>query len=165
MRTDDKKNTSRKPVSEETAFSRMARICSMREYAAWDITQKLRRMNLADDAVSRVVKKLKSAKYIDDDRFARSFISDKLRFDKWGRLKIEFALRQKQIPQEVIGEAFGEFTDCQLKGGLTQLIENKLKTVRGASEYEKRNKVIRYAVGRGFAIDEILGCLINTKND
>lgn len=51
----------------------MARICSMREYAAGDISEKLRRMRLEEDAIARIIKKLVSNKYIDDERFARSF--------------------------------------------------------------------------------------------
>ncbi|MDR1742271.1 MAG: RecX family transcriptional regulator [Dysgonamonadaceae bacterium] len=160
----DKNNTPKKPVSEANAFSRMARICSMRECAGWDIAQKLRRLHLEDDAVARILKKLKSSKYIDDERFARSFISDKLRFNKWGRLKIEFSLRQKQIPQEIISKIWGEFGDKPLKESLEQLIKNKLNSIKGASEYEKRNKVIRFAVNRGFAMDEILDCLKNIAN-
>ena len=155
------------PISEEKALQRMARICSMREYAAGDISEKLRRMRLEEDAIARIIKKLVSNKYIDDERFARSFVSDKLRFNKWGKVKIEFALRQKRISQEIIDTVFSEFDRESLSASLKRLLTDKAKSVKGASEYEKNTKLIRFALNRGFSMDDTLKCLkeINGNND
>ena len=141
------------------AYNRMARVCSMKECCSFDIRQKLNRMQLDDDAVNRVMSLLLKQKYIDDARFSHSFINDKLRFSKWGRTKIEFALRQKQIPQETINEAFEEFSDELLTQSLKPLLDKKLKSVTGKSEYEKRTKVIRFGLSRGFSMSDILKCL------
>ena len=62
-----------------------------------------------DDAIDKIIDRLKAEKYIDEARYCRSFINDKLRFNKWGRKKIEFALKQKQIPLELISDAFKIF--------------------------------------------------------
>ena len=148
-----------KIIPEKTAFSRLARACSMREYASHDITQKLHRMPLEEGVAERILTSLKNGKYIDDARFTRSFINDKLRFSKWGKTKIEFALRLKQIPQEIIDRAFEEFSDELLTESLKPLLKKKMKSVTGKSEYEKRTKVIRFALGRGFAMKDVLNCL------
>ena len=149
----------RKPVSEKTAYQRMARLCSKKEYCSFDIRQKLQRMQLADDAVNNIISLLLKQKYIDDARFTRSFISDKLRFSKWGKTKIIFFLRHKQIPQETIDEVLQTFSDEVLLQQLKPLLEKKLKSVKGKTEYEKRAKVIRFALSRGFPMPDILGCL------
>lgn len=149
----------RKLVSEKTAYQRMARLCSMKECCSFDIRQKLQRMQLADDAANKIVTLLLKQKYIDDSRFTRSFISDKLRFSKWGKTKIVFTLRQKQIPQETIDQAFQMFPDEVLLQSLKPLLEKKLKSVKGKSGYEKRTKVIRFALSRGFSMPDILECL------
>lgn len=104
-------------------------------------------------------------KYIDDARYSHSFINDKLRFGKWGKAKIVFALRQKQIPQETIDEAFEEFSDELLVQSLKPLLDKKLKSVKGRTEYEKRAKVIRFGLDRGFSMPDILKCLDNTFDD
>ena len=149
----------RKPISEKNAYNRMARACSMRECCSHDMAQKLRRMQLEDDVVKSILFRLQKEKYVDDARFTRSFINDKLRFAKWGKTKIEFALRLKQIPPETIGEAFEEFSGELLTESLKPLLEKKLKSTKGASEYEKRTKVIRFGLSRGFAMSDILKCL------
>lgn len=155
----------KKTVSEKNAYSRMARICSMRECCSFDIKQKLKRMQLDDDVIDRVLSLLQKQQYIDDARFSRSFINDKLRFSKWGKTKIEFALRQKQIPQEAIDEAFEEFSDELLTESLKPLLEKKMKSVKGKSEYEKRTKVIRFGLSRGFSMQNILKCLGTLPGD
>ena len=146
----------RKPVSEKTAYQLMARLCSMKECCSFDIRQKLLRMQLADNAVNNIMSLLLKQKYIDDSRYTRSFISDKLRFSKWGKTKIVFTLRQKQISQETIDQALEAFSDEVLLQSLKPLLEKKLKSVKGKSEYEKRTKVIRFALGRGFSMPDIL---------
>ncbi|MDO5665153.1 MAG: regulatory protein RecX [Bacteroidia bacterium] len=155
----------KKPISEKIAYQRMARVCSMKECCSFDIRQKLQRMQLEDEVINRIVLLLLKQKYIDDTRFSRSFINDKLRFSKWGKTKIEFALRQKQVPQEVIDEAFEEFSDELLTQSLKPLLEKKLKSVKGKTEYEKRTKVIRFGLSRGFAMHDILKCLGKTVED
>ncbi len=144
----------------------MAAACAKRECCASQIRQKLNRYALDDSAKEKIIKRLKNDKFLDESRYCRSFINDKLRFNKWGRVKIEFALRQKNIPQETIAEAFGEFPDSSFNEKLQPLLEHKLKSVKGATDYEKRTKLIRFALGRGFAMDETLKCVDNifTKN-
>lgn len=148
-------------ISEKDAFSRMARICSVKECCNYDIRQKLLKMSCPGNVAESVIARLKKENYIDEDRFARSFIHDKLRFNKWGRAKIEMALRQKQLPPEIIGQAFSEFTDELFDKSLQPLLEKKWKTIKGQSDYEKNGKLIRFALGRGFSMKEIRRCMEN----
>ena len=96
-------------ISEEKAFVLMATLCAKREYCTLDIRKKLSRYLLDDNVIDKIIDRLKAEKYIDEARYCHSFINDKLRFDKWGRKKIEFTLRQKQIPLELISNAFWNF--------------------------------------------------------
>ncbi|MBK5195746.1 MAG: RecX family transcriptional regulator [Proteiniphilum sp.] len=148
-----------KMISEDQAFSRMARICSQKEYCSYDMRRKLKRMNFPDQTVEKIIGRLKKEKFIDEDRFARSFIHDKLRFNKWGKRKIEISLRQKQLPADLIADAFSQFSDASLSESLLPLLEKKRRTIKGRSEYEKNGKLIKYGLGRGFSIKEILACM------
>jgi len=148
-----------KMISEEQAFSRVARICAQKEYCSYDVRRKLTRMNLPDQTVEKIIGRLKKDKFIDEDRFARSFIHDKLRFNKWGKRKIELSLRQKQLPADLIAKAFSHFSDASLNESLLPLLEKKRATIKGRSEYEKNGKLIRYGLGRGFSMNDILACM------
>lgn len=154
-----------KTVSEATARSSMARLCAQREYCAGDVREKLRRMGLTSEAEERVVRQLTAAGFVDERRYTHCFIRDKLTLNGWGRRKIELYLRQKNIPEEVIREAFADLPEADFTDALRPLLEKKRKRVTGASAYEKNGKLIRYALARGFSMDEIRECLNNMAID
>lgn len=150
---------SEKIITQEQALSRMASVCAKKECCPLDIRRKLQRMSFSDEAIQQIIQKLKKENYLNEERYTRLFISDKLRFNKWGKAKIVAALRQKNIPAEIIEQAFSEFPDEALSESLQSQLEKKWKTIKGNSEYEKSGKLIRFALSRGFSMNEILRCM------
>lgn len=147
-----------KTIPKEKALSKMAQLCARREYSIWDIRLKLSRYNLDERTIDEIIEELVKQRYIDELRFTRSFINDKLRFNKWGKIKIVFALKQKQIPKQVVAEAFKDYSEEELNKELLQLLQAKWKTIKGKSEYERKNKLISFALNRGFEMNHILQC-------
>ncbi len=150
-------------ISESKALSRMANLCARREYCVFDIETKLQRYNLEKETIANIIALLKKEKYIDELRFTRSFIKDKVHFNKWGKKKIEFALKQKRVPENIMAEAFLDYTDEELNDSLQDLLQAKWKTIKGNSEYEKQNKLIRFGLSRGFDMNNILKHMKNLK--
>lgn len=148
-----------KEISKKNAFTRMALLCARKEMCVSDISKKLSDYALSDVDKIAVIQQLKSEKYIDEYRYARSFIHDKSRFNKWGKVKIRYALLQKSISPEIIDNAFSEFSDESLSEPLTQLLRTKSKSIKYENTFDKRNKLIRFALGRGFEMQDILCCL------
>lgn len=148
-----------KTVSESQALSRMANLCARREYCVFDIETKLKRYDLDKETIENIIAHLIKEKYIDEVRYTRGFIKDKIRFNRWGKTKIEYALRQKRVPEEIVTEAFLEYTDEELNNSLQDLLQAKWKTIKGDSDYERRNKLIRFGLSRGFDMNNILKCI------
>ena len=148
-----------KIVTPEQAYARITRICARKEYAPFDIRQKLMRLNLTDDVVELLLERLIKERYIDERRYTESYIREKLHFNKWGKRKIELHLAQKRISPDVVRDVFTQFSESQLSESLLSLLEKKRKSVTGRSEYERNGKLIRYALGRGFSMQEISRCL------
>jgi regulatory protein len=155
---------SKRVISPEQAFSRVAHICAQKECCAYDIKRKLKNMELPENEIEKIIDKLTTEKYIDEARFARIFIDDKLRFNKWGERKIKEALRCKFVPKEIIENAFLELSDTSLAESLPDLLAKKRKSVKGNSEYEINTKLIRFALSRGFAMSDVLKCLKNVDD-
>ena len=150
-------------ISEEKGYSRMSNLCARRECCVFDIETKLKRYDLERDAIERIINRLIKEKFIDELRFTRSFIHDKVRFNKWGKVKISFALRQKRIPKDIVDEALSDYSDEQLNDSLQPLLQAKWKTIKGKSDYDKQNKLIRFAMGRGFEMKHILDSMKKLK--
>jgi regulatory protein len=150
----------KKTISEKTVLSRMAHNCSMKEYCEQDIRLKIRRYNLEDElAEDRIITSLIKGRYIDNKRFVESYLHDKFHFNKWGKAKIEAALRNKRIPQELINDAFSKISKDKWQQTLLPLLENKFKSISFQSEMEAKTKLLRFAAGRGFGYDESLKCI------
>lgn len=146
-------------ISPDKAYAMMARICSQKECAPFDIANKLGRFDLTETEIDKIIGRLRKENYLDEIRFIRSYIHDKLYFNKWGKKKITLFLQQKRLPQNIIENVFLEFTDNTIDELLQPLLEKKWKSVKGNSDFEKKGKLIRYAIGRGFSLDEVKACI------
>lgn len=154
----------KKPISEKNALSRMMRICARKEYCTFDIKQKLYRLQQPNETIDNIIAELKKNKFIDDERYTRSYVSDKIKFSKWGEKKIRYTLAQKQIPNAIIDNVLSELNPHELTEHLMSIIKKKYESVKAETEYDKRTKVIRFALSRGFNMNEILKCLDKISN-
>ena len=156
-------NKRNRVISDDQAYSRMTQVCARKEYSPYDISLKLNKMGIEREAIEKIILRLKKENYLNDERFTRSFVSDKLRFNGWGIKKIELYLKQKHLPQEIIDKIFEEYSSTELNVSLKPILEKKWKQIKGDSVYEKKGKLIRFALGRGFAMNEIIKCM-NSMN-
>ncbi|MDO9615237.1 MAG: regulatory protein RecX [Bacteroidota bacterium] len=102
---------------------------------------------------------MKEEKYINEERFARAYVKDKFRFNHWGKQKIEYMLRAKKIDQEILELAFEEIEEEGYADELLKLLTDKEKTIKSKDKFDKRNKLMRFAMGRGFESGKIYAAL------
>jgi regulatory protein len=144
---------------QQSAYLKAAAICSRSEKCTSEIQEKLKLFGLSVEESEPVIKKLVDEKYIDDERFARAFVKDKFRFNHWGKQKIEYMLRAKKIDQEILKLAFEEIEDEGYADELLKLLTDKAKSIKSKDQYDKRNKLMRFAMGRGFESGKIYAAL------
>lgn len=146
----------------EESYSRMAALCSISEHCESEIREKLQKAAVSDDDAQRIIDDLYREGFLDTARYCRAFSRDKLRFDHWGRVKIQQALRMKGLPDEDIREALCAL-DEELGDDYTAILRSTLdqknRTLHDTDNYIRRGKLIRFAASRGFTIDEILEAL------
>lgn len=148
-----------KEISEHDAYLRLASLCATAEHCQWEMREKMRRWELSEESQSNILSRLLGERYIDDERYARCFVNDKIKYNKWGRHKIEQSLRLKHIDEAVQARVLNEIDDEEYLSVLRPLLKSKAKTTRATSAYELKQKLMRFAVGRGFTIDLILKCI------
>ena len=146
-------------ISEKEALLRLAALCAQGEHCQWEMTEKLRKWEIGEEAQARIMQKLVSGGYVDDERFARAFAMDKVRYNKWGRRKVEQALWQKHIDDDIRQRVLDDISDEEYLNILRPLLKQKRRTTKAASDYELDQKLIRFAVGRGFTFDIIRQCI------
>lgn len=145
-----------KELTEKEVLSRLQTLCARSEHCSHEMREKMMRWGVASDVQDKIVDRLIDYKFIDDERFARVFISDKLRFNHWGRRKIEQALFQKRIPKQISQPILNEITDQEYIEQLLPLIKSKRKSLSSVEDdYELRQRLVRFALQRGFTFDVI----------
>lgn len=144
-----------KEMTEENALDKLAAMCAKSEHCEWEMRQKMLRWGLDNDAQDRIINYLVDNRFIDPERYCRAFIEDKIEFDRWGRRKIEFALRQKHIDSSVFGPLLDEVDDDRYIEQLRPMVEQKWRTIHAGSDYERAQKLIRWAISRGYDIDTV----------
>lgn len=151
-------------LTEEQAFLRLAELCARSEHCQQEMLDKMQRWGMDDTAQTAVLDRLVKERYIDDERFCRAFVRDKITYNKWGRRKVEQALWQKGIADELRRRVLDEVPVADYVAVLRPLLQQKQRTTRAASDYERRQKLIRWALSRGFGFDVIRQC-IDTDDD
>ncbi|MCD8176847.1 MAG: RecX family transcriptional regulator [Tannerellaceae bacterium] len=154
-----------KQVSETEMLHKMAAYCSAAERCIQDVEKKLAATDLPSEARKRIIKRLTDEKYIDETRFAGFYANDKLRFNKWGRIRISFELQKKRIPDAIRFEAIENLDQEVYISTLRSILKNKLKTTKGKDKRDVYYKLLRFAAGRGFESSEINKCLKDLLNN
>ena len=149
----------KKEMTEQEAYLQLAALCAQAEHCQQEMHDKMRRWELDETAQKRIIARLVKERYIDDERYARAFVKDKIRYNKWGRRKVQQALWQKRIDSDIQQRVLDEIDEKEYLDVLRPLLKQKRKSIRATNDYELRQKLVRFALSRGFGFDIIRQCL------
>ena len=149
----------KKDMTEQEAYLQLAALCAQAEHCQQEMRDKMRRWELDETAQNRIVARLVKERYVDDERYARAFVKDKIRYNKWGRRKVQQALWQKHIDTDIQQRVLDEIDEKEYLDILRPLLKQKRKSIKAESDYELNQKLVRFALGRGFGFDIIRQCL------
>ncbi|MDR1436537.1 MAG: RecX family transcriptional regulator [Candidatus Symbiothrix sp.] len=153
-----------KPMTCEQALRRLMAWCSRAERCACDLRRKMNGWEIPEGEQEEIIRRLQEEKFLDERRYCRAFVNDKSRYNHWGAQKIEYELKKKHLPGFLIREALEERSPEENREELRRLLENKRKTLKGETEFEIKWKLMRFAAGRGFSLDEIEKALHTAHN-
>lgn len=143
---------------------RLRGLCSRREYCRTDIMKKaLTALDGDAREAENIVSMLVEERYIDDMRYASAFARDKASIAGWGSVKIRYMLSAKGISKDVIDEALQEIDEGKAATRLDKLLENKARVLK--DDPQKRLKLLRFALGRGYEYEEVKRVLDGLKED
>ena len=148
-----------KEKTEQEAYLQLAAMCAQAEHCEQEMRDKMKRWGIEPDAQDRVVARLVKERYVDNERYARAFVKDKIRYNKWGRRKVMQALWMKRIDDDIQRSVLDEIDDKEYIDVLVPLLKQKRKTIKAKSDYELNQKLVRFALGRGFDFGIIRQCM------
>ncbi len=131
-------------------YTKMAQLCSRSEQCSADIRKKIIAYEIKDELVEEIIAKLKTEKFLDDERYVKAYVSDKFRLNKWGKIKMRYYLKAKGLSNNVIENGFKEINEEQYKKVLISTMKEKAKTIKSTDKFDKMGQIIRFAQNRGF---------------
>lgn len=144
-----------KQLSEQEAIRHMAVYCSAAERCKQEVRKKIDALGLLPEASEKILSYLEKERYLDENRYARSFVNDKFRFSKWGRIKIGYELQKKGIALQIRTDALQSIDDNDYERMLFELLKTKKKTIHKGEGHEIWIKLFRFAAGHGFESEMI----------
>jgi len=159
-------------MTEDTAktLNKLMVLCSRAEKCESEAYKYMTTRGATNEEAFEAVEYLTENQYVNNERYARSYVADKARFNKWGKDKIVMQLKIKQIPDSVINMAIEEIFDPEQEKNT--ICSELAKKLRGIKEDEPRaktwEKLMRFAAGRGYPMDicsPIINQMLNERQN
>ena len=140
----------KKEYTLEELLHKAASYCSISEHCISEVVDKLIAWCVTCDDRTAIINRLIEEDFINEKRYCAYFVKDKFRFNKWGKLKIAYALEQKRLDNDLINNALNSIDDGEYEEMLSSILKVKLIGLKYEFDYEKQGKLFRFAQSHGF---------------
>ena len=140
----------KKYVTEEDALKKIKHYCAYQERCHSEVKEKLYSFGLYKQQVENILSKLIEDNYLNEERFAIAFAGGKFRMKHWGRKKIEYELRQKQVSTFCIKLALKAIDEKDYHSSLLKWATAKWKSVNDEVVYARVAKTYAYLLQKGY---------------
>lgn len=135
----------------EQAIEALQHYCAYQDRCHQEARDKLHELGYYGDPAEEVIAELIREKYLDEERFARSYARGKFKMKRWGRYRITRELKQRHISAYCIRKAMTEIDDNEYYGTLCSELERRNGIEKaGQHPYLRRRKLADYMVKRGY---------------
>lgn len=141
-------------MERDVALKKILHYCDYQDRCKKEIFAKLNTFELADNDKDFIVDFLNDEGYINDEHYCRSYVKSKLNLKKWGVNKIKISLISKGVDRDIIDAVVSEIDQDSYREELIKLLENK--KVNESDPYKRKAKLIRYAVSKGYSINDVM---------
>jgi len=124
--------------------------CAYQERSQQEVRDKLYEWGLHSVDVERIIGELITDNFLNEERFALAYASGKFRMKAWGRNKIKQGLIFKKVSLPLIKIALAHLDDAEYLQKVDDILFKKANTLKDKNPYLRTNKLVQYAISRGF---------------
>lgn len=135
-------------LSNDVILKKVLHYCAYQDRCTQEVRTKLATFDMPDSEKEKIVKLLVDEGYLDDERYASTFVRSKIHLKKWGVNKIKMSLKMKGLSDEIIGNALSEIDPEIYKDELIKVL--KAKKINESDPYKKKAKLAQYAIQKGY---------------
>ena len=134
-------------LSKQDYLNKAEAYCARAEHCAAEVRRKLYEWGAPDEINDEIVETLYANTFLNDERFCRAYVHDKLEIQHWGRMKIHAGLSALQIPESIISAVLKEINQTRYLSVLRKVAQQRQPVTK--------DQLCRFLLQRGFTYDEI----------
>lgn len=146
--------------AEQIFLNKISSYCAYRERSISEVHTKLKLMGCSKNQIDKITAWLIDNNFLNQSRFESSFVRSKVNQNKWGRLKIKNALRQKGFKDDaLLNDAISKIDLETYENNLIHILQRKADELLRKQSDHTKEKLIRHAQSKGFTLDEVFSAL------
>ncbi|MGZ8550812.1 MAG: regulatory protein RecX [Chitinophagaceae bacterium] len=149
----------KKQLTPEQALQKLKHYCAYQERCHSEVKEKLYNLGVRKNDHDEIIAALIEKDYLNEERFAIAFAGGKFRMKKWGRVKIKYELKQKQVSEYSIKKALRQIKDEEYLAVLKKLVDEKYSLLNDEQYLIRKKKTMDYLAQRGFESELVRGLI------
>jgi len=144
----------------DKAYMRAYDQLSRRARSEWELRDYLKRKEYDELTINEIIETLQHKGYVDDAKFAESWVRNRRLLKATSKLRLRQELRQKRVSDDIISHALEE-DETSEREVLKELVQRKRQQTR----YQDEAKLMAYLLRQGFSYGEIKSVMSEAEED
>ena len=139
--------------SNQDLIKKMEYYCAYQERCHFEVYEKSKAFLLTQQERDELIVYLIEHNFLNEERFAKSFVRGKHEYKKWGKIRLVNELKSRRITSALIQMALKELDDDKYLTNFNQLAEKIWETTPEKNLLKKRKKCCDFLLRKGFESD------------
>src|SRR5258705_6216290 len=149
----------KKNLTKEEALQKLKHYCAYQERCHSEVKEKLYSLGVWKKEHDEIISTLIEENYLNEERFAVAFAGGKSRVKQWGRVKIKYELKQKQVSEYSIKKALRQIDEEDYLEVLDKLAKEKYASLKSEQYLIRKKKTIDHLLAKGFEPELVMKTL------
>ena len=143
----------KKHLTKEQALQKLKHYCAYQERCHSEVKEKLYNLGVWKKDHDEIISALIEENYLNEERFAIAFAGGKWRVKQWGRVKIKYELKQKQVSEYCIKKALQQISEEEYLAVLKKMADEKYTSLKAEQYLVRKKKTMDFLIRKGFEMD------------
>jgi regulatory protein len=140
----------KKTYTVDEAKKKLEYYCAYQERCHKEVTQKLKDMYMIPQAIDVIIVHLLQHNFLNEERFAKTFVRGKFKIKKWGKRRLTLELKRKGIGKVNINQALSKIGEAEYIEVFNDLAEKRAILIKETNKWKKKKKLVDYLLYRGW---------------
>jgi regulatory protein len=153
-----------KPWEEDEGMEKLRKYCAYQERCRSEAWTKLYQLGCPSERMDHLLAQLEYESFLDEGRYANSFVRGKFNQKGWGRVKIRAALQGKRLPSNLVAQALNLIDPVAYAQMAVQIARKKLGN-GDLQDWDTQQKLAAFMEGKGYEWDAISDAIQDLKDE